>query len=243
MGQGLLIIFNLLLLEAMLSIDNVAVLALMVKDLPKGQQPKALRYGIFGAFAMRGLSLFCVSFLIKILWLKLLGGLYLLYLVYGHFTPNKDEMEEGVDKGGNQWYLGMKRRLGAFWATVILVEIMDMAFSIDNIFAATAMTDKINLILIGVFMGMIAMRFVAQFFCFLLVKFPSLEKSAFIVIGLLGIKLIAVSIVSWFPAYDALNGFVKSHSFDLSFSAGLLIVFFLPLLTTQKHSIHALHES
>lgn len=234
MGSALLIIFNLFILESMLSLDNVAVLGLMVKDLPGSQQAKALRYGLIGAFVIRGLSLFCASFLIKILWLKLFGGLYLLYLVYGHFSPQRDEIEEGVDKGRNKWYLSIKGRIGPFWATVILVEIMDMAFSIDNIFAATAMTDKIYLILIGVFAGMIAMRFVAQFFCFLMVKFPSLERSAFIVIGLLGLKLIAVSIVSWFPKYDPLNGFVKSHSFDLSFSGAMLIVFFLPILIVDS---------
>lgn len=243
MGQGLLIIFNLFLLESMLSIDNAAVLGLMVKDLPKTQRPKALKYGLIGAFVLRGVSLFCVSFLIKILWLKLIGGIYLLYLVYGHFTPKKDEIEEGVDKTHNRKYLALKRKIGGFWATVILVEVMDMAFSIDNIFAASAMTTNIYFILAGVFAGMIAMRFVAQLFCWLLVRFPSLEQSAFIVIGLLGLKLISVSIISWFPEYDALNGFVLSHSFDLFFSAAMLLVFLLPILFTPKRQIHALHES
>lgn len=231
-------VINLFLLESMLSIDNAAVLGLMVKDLPKDEQPKALRYGLWGAFIIRGLSLFCISFLIKILWLKLIGGLYLLYLVYGHFSPKRDEIEEGVDKEHNRRYLSLKSKLGGFWATVVLVEVMDMAFSIDNIFAASAMTDKIYLILIGVFAGMVAMRFVAQLFCALLIRFPSLEKSAFIVIGLLGLKLITVSIISWFPQYDGLNGFVGSHSFDLFFSGAMILVFLLPTLSTSKLNIH-----
>ena len=46
---SLLVITNIVLLEAILSIDNAAVLATMVMDLPKQQQSKALRYGIFGA--------------------------------------------------------------------------------------------------------------------------------------------------------------------------------------------------
>jgi YkoY family integral membrane protein len=242
MGQALLIIFNLFLLEAMLSIDNAAVLGLMVKDLSKSDQPKALRYGLLGAFAFRGLSLLFVSILIKILWLKLVGGLYLLYLVYGHFTPKKDEIEEGVDKEHNKRYLSLKRALGGFWATVVLVEVMDMAFSIDNMFAAAAMTDKIYLILIGVFAGMVAMRFVAQLFCVLMVKFPSLERSAFIVIGLLGLKLIFVSVLSWKASFADVNAILGSRTFDLSFSGTMLLVFFLPILTTSKHSSHEIQK-
>lgn len=239
MAQVLLIIFNLFLLESMLSIDNAAVLGLMVKDLPVADQPKALRYGLWGAFILRGASLFLVSFLIKILWLKMVGGLYLLYLVYGHFTPQKDELEEGVDKQHNKWYLRIKGWFGGFWATVILVELMDMAFSIDNIFAAAAMTNRIYLILIGVFTGMVAMRYVAQLFCVLMVRFPSLERSAFIVIGLLGLKLIMVFVVGWFPGYHALSADLGSRFFDLSFSGVMLIIFLLPLL---KHTNHALQE-
>lgn len=242
MGQALLIIFNLILLEALLSVDNAAVLGLMVKDLPRSDQPKALRYGLLGAFAFRGLSLFFVSFLIKILWLKLAGGLYLLYLVYGHFYPQKDEIEEGVDKDRNKSYLRLKRSMGGLWATVVLVEVMDMAFSIDNIFAATAMTDKIHLVLIGVFAGMIAMRFVAQLFCILMVKFPSLERSAFIVIGLLGMKLIIASIISWYPEWSRINGFLVSRSFDLSFSGVMMLIFFLPILSTTQSRPHEIQK-
>ena len=229
MGQALLIIFNLFLLEAMLSLDNVSVLGLMVRDLPKAQQPHALRYGLWGAFILRGASLFFVSFLIKIIWLKAIGGIYLLYLCVTHFTPKKDSLEEGIDKSRNKRYLGMEKKIGRFWATVMLVEAMDMVFSIDNIFAATAMTDKVYLILIGVFAGMIAMRFVAQMFCYLLVRFPSLERSAFIVIGLLGIKLIGVSFIKGLP-----------RSFDMIFSGCLMVVFSLPFLTTHKSEKHAI---
>lgn len=243
MGSALLIIFNLFLLEAVLSIDNASVLALMVKDLRKSDQAKALRYGLLGAFTFRGLSLFCVSFLIKILWLKLFGGLYLLYLVYGHFTARKHEIEEGVDKQTNKLYLWIRNRVGELWATVILVEMMDMAFSIDNIFAASAMTDKVPLILMGVFAGMVTMRFIAQIFCSLLVRFPSLERSAFIVIGLLGVKLIFVSAVSFPPAFDAVNGFVGSRIFDLSFSGVMLVVFFFPLLPNYKKEVHVGQET
>lgn len=218
----LLTIFNLFILEVMLSVDNCAVLAIMVKDLPIDDRSKALKYGILGAFLMRGASLFCVSFLIKLLFLKVLGGLYLLYLVYGHFSPSKDTLEEVVEAKDRRIYSFVSRRLhvNQLWATIILVELMDMTFSIDNIFASVAMTQNFTLILIGVFLGIIAMRFVAGLFSRLMYRFPSLESSAYVVIGLLGLKLIA----------QAFLPETNSHIFDFAFSGVMLLVFLFPIL-------------
>lgn len=50
MQEYLLVILNLILIESLLSIDNAAVIATMVMDLPEKQRSKALRYGIIGAY-------------------------------------------------------------------------------------------------------------------------------------------------------------------------------------------------
>lgn len=240
MGQTLLIIFNLFILEALLSLDNASVLAIMVKDLPTKDRSHALRYGIIGAFVLRGASLFFVAFLVKIIWLKLLGGAYLLYLFAGHFTPKNDTLEEPVSAKDSKIYKFASRLgISRLWSTIILIEIMDMAFSADNIFASVAITTNITLIFIGVFMGIIAMRFVAQYFAYLMAKFPSLETSAYVVIGLLGIKMIATGMVRVIPEYDTLNEIVGSRTFDLSFSGLMLLVFFMPLFRSRKKVSHA----
>lgn len=238
-GADLLILFNLFILESILSIDNAAVLAVMVKDLPSEQQPKALKYGIFGAFFFRALCLMVASWLITILWLKIVGGAYLLYLVYGHFTPQKDTLEEGVDKDHNKFYLGIKKWVGPFWSTVILVEVMDIAFSLDNIFAAVAMTDKIYIIIAGVCIGIVAMRFVAQWFTVLLKKVPSLERSAFIVIFILGLKLIISGVADYVPSMNAIQVVMSSHVFDMCFSGAMIVVFLIPIISDRFNSSYS----
>lgn len=240
MLSAIFVIFNLFILESLLSIDNAAVLSLMVKDLPTHDQSKALKYGIGGAFLFRGLSLFVVSWLIHILWLKIIGGIYLLYLVYGHFTATNDTLEEGIDKHSNKLYIKLSNKIGVLWATICLVEFMDMAFSIDNIFASVAMTSNIYLILTGVFIGIIAMRFVAQWFAFLINKFPSLEQSAFIVIGLLGFKLIVSGITVYYKS--TIGQVMNNQLFDLCFSSAMLIVFFTPILLQIKIKHDALQK-
>ena len=89
LGKALLIIGNLVLIESLLSVDNAAVLATMVMDLPKQDREKALKYGIIGAYLFRGVCLLFAAMLVKVWWLNPLGGLYLLYLCYGFFSPVK----------------------------------------------------------------------------------------------------------------------------------------------------------
>ena len=229
----LFILLNILLIEVLLSIDNAAVLAVMVKDLPQQQQSKALKYGIIGAYVLRGLCLLIASYLVKILWLKILGGIYLCYLTYSFFKPKNNDNDEEIDKQNNYLFRNLKGFLGIFWTTVILVEFMDLSFSLDNIFAVVAFTDNIYLICAGVFIGILAMRFVAQKFVVLLNKYPSLEKTTFIVIGLLGIKLVISGIFDYIPGNN-ITPILNNHNTDMFFSISILLLFLTPIIFTRK---------
>jgi len=242
---GLLIILNLIVIESLLSVDNAAVLATMVLDLPPKQRKKALRYGILGAYVLRGVCLFLAAWLVKIWWLKPLGGLYLLYLAFDYFKGKASEgsdADEEVDKSKNWAYRSTVGLLGTLWATVVLVEIMDLAFSIDNVFAAVAFTDHVALIYIGVFIGILAMRFVAQAFVKLIEKFTFLETVAFVVIGVLGVKLTA-SLYTHFYPNTAVSEFISGEKADIITSVFTVGVFIIPVLTSiffnfpKRHTI------
>jgi YkoY family integral membrane protein len=244
---GILIILNLIVIESLLSVDNAAVLATMVLDLPPQQRKKALRYGIIGAYVLRGVCLFLAAWLVKIWWLKPIGGLYLLYLSFDYFkgkiqAANKDGEEEEVDKSKNWLYRSTVGVFGVFWATVALVELMDLAFSIDNVFAAVAFTDHVVLIYIGVFIGILAMRFVAQAFVKLMEKFTFLETVAFIVIGVLGIKLSSSLYVHFYPE-TPFSKFMEGEKADIITSVFTVAIFIIPVLTSllfnfpKRHTI------
>ncbi len=233
-----LIILNLILIESLLSVDNAAVLATMVMDLDEKDRRKALKYGIIGAYVFRGLCLFFASYLIHIWWLKPLGGFYLLYLSVAFFikksTPQKED--DLINKKESKLYKYTFGKLGPFWATVVLVEIMDLAFSLDNVFAAVAYVENyeqpqgLYLVWIGVFIGILAMRFVAQSFVNLMEKFPFLETSAFIVIGILGLKL-SISILDHLFPGNAISEVTEGEKSDVYLSLSTVAVFFLPVLS------------
>lgn len=238
-GTAAFIILNLIIIEGLLSIDNAAVLAVMVSDLPGEQRNRALKYGILGAYVFRGICLVLAEFLIGIWWLKPLGGLYLLYLMIHFFytrakrKKDVDEAAEAIHKAEpakkSRLYRATVGRLGKFWTTVILVEIMDLAFSIDNVFAAVALApNHIWLVMVGVFIGILAMRFIAQGFVKLLERFPVLETTAFVVIGVLGIKLF-ISLPCHFGLWPAACDILESESSDKYFSILTLAIFILPV--------------
>jgi YkoY family integral membrane protein len=232
--QALLIILNLILIESLLSVDNAAVLATMVMDLPKEQRAKALKYGILGAYIFRGICLLLAAWLIKIWWLKPLGGLYLIYLFVSYvITKRTPEIEDDtLNKREHIFYKYTLGLLGKFWATVALVEVMDLAFSLDNVFAAVAFTDNIKLIWIGVFIGILAMRFVAQSFVKLMEEYPFLETAAFAVIGILGMKLF-LSLPAHFFHESPIFKFIESERFDLIISLLTFMTFFIPIITSR----------
>jgi YkoY family integral membrane protein len=184
-ATDLLTIGLLVLLEGLLSADNALVLAILVLGLPRDEQRKALRYGIIGAFAFRGLATVFAAFMIQLSWVKLLGALYLLYLPYQHSFAGCDAEERRKPKPARPW-LG----LTAFWATVVKVELTDIVFAIDSILVAVAMSSKLWVIITGGLLGIVAMRMLIGQLLVVVQRYPALVDGAFVIIAWVGIKLL-----------------------------------------------------
>jgi YkoY family integral membrane protein len=140
--------------------------------------------------------------LLQYWWLKVLGGVYLLYMAIAHLA-------HGEEQAGTE----RRSRFGdGFWGTVVGVEVTDIAFSIDSILAAVATAEaipkryggielftiptvnvvvdiKLLVIYVGGILGIIAMRFVAGYFLILLDRFHGLAKGAYYLVGWIGLKL------------------------------------------------------
>jgi YkoY family integral membrane protein len=175
----------LVLLEGLLSADNAMVLAVLVLGLPRDQQRKALRYGIFGAFAFRTIATVFAVHMIQLKIVQLIGGLYLLWLTFQHFFRGGSAEERRTPVPARPW-IG----LSAFWATVVKVELTDIVFAIDSILVAVAMSPKIWVVLSGGILGIIAMRLVIGQLLRIVRRYPLLVDGAFIIILWVGVKLL-----------------------------------------------------
>jgi YkoY family integral membrane protein len=183
-GPDLVTIGLLIALEGLLSADNALVMAIMVLGLPRSEHKQALRYGLVGGFVFRFLATVLAVYLIQVAWVKMLGGLYLLYLTYSHFFAQ----EEGIDR---RQAPRAKPMLGLtpFWATVVRVELINLAFSIDSILVAVAMSPKLWVVITGGILGIVAMRLVVGQLIVLVQRYPALVDGAFIIIAWVGAKL------------------------------------------------------
>lgn len=228
-----LVILNLILIESLLSIDNAAVLATLVMGLPENDRRRALRIGLVLAYVFRGACLIFASVLIQIKWLKLVGGGYLFFLGAQYFY-NLYFRKEHILEQEQEEIKPQKTRFGflnLFWSTVLTVETMDLVFSIDNVLAAVAYTSNIYLVMLGVFIGIITMRIVAGYFVVLMEKFPFLDTVAFLVIMLLGLKLM----LSFGCESNLAPGFctyLEGEEADKFFSLTTMGIFVLPILTS-----------
>lgn len=193
-------------LEGLLAADNAVVLAVMVRHLDPVRRKKALFYGLLGAFVFRVIAILLLVWLVQWWWVQGLGALYLFYVSISHLIAirkNKDKtaddlIEEQKDK-----------KQSGFWMTVFKVELADIAFAVDSILAAAAIAlalpavggdffgvnaGQYTVMLIGGLVGVIIMRFFANYFVELLAKRPSLEIAAFVIVGWVGVKLAVLTL-------------------------------------------------
>jgi YkoY family integral membrane protein len=203
----------LVVLEGLLSADNALVVAVMILGLPRREQTKALKYGLLGAFAFRTIATLLAVYLIRIAWVKLAGGLYLLHLTYQHFFRSGTAEERSRPRPARPW-LG----LSALWGTILKVELVNIAFSVDSILVAVAMSSKTWVVLTGGLLGIVAMRVVISRLLVIVRRYPAIVDGAFIIIALVGAKLLL--------EYGAAMGWIE---FEIPkwLSLGLIAVTFL----------------
>lgn len=200
----LFIIVQLIFLEGLLSIDNAAVLGAMVAPLPNhdpvpwptwlawlghtldpilgGQQDAALKVGLLGAYAGRGLMLVIAHWVIQYPWLQVVGGAYLVYLGIEHLGIS--DAEEAASQG----HAVAPVEAPSFWQVVLMVELADLVFSLDNVVAAVALADHIVVVLIGVALGILALRWAASVFALMVEREPVLLQAAYTLVLAIGLR-------------------------------------------------------
>ena len=183
-----LILLILIVLEAVLSADNAIALASIAKSVedPKSQQ-QALNIGLIGAYILRIILIVGATYVIEYWQFELLGALYLLWLVFNYFVLQEEE-----EKDGEKRSLGFK----SLWQVIPTIAITDLAFSLDSVTSAVAITEDTWLIIAGGTIGIIILRFLAGLFIRWLQEYTYLEDAGFITVGFVGLRLL---LKVWLP--------------------------------------------
>lgn len=213
-------------LEILLASDNAAALALIVKKLPEKRRKKALFAGLFSAFFLRAVGVIFTAYLIHLFWMQIIGGLYLVYLAWKYILNPKKHSDAFSPT--------------SYWKAVICIELIDVLFAIDSILGAFAIASlyypfdtlpsKLWVIYAGGVLGVFAVRLVTGKLIDILDKYKKLEQIIFLLIGWMGVKLLAEGSL-FFIASNTLK-----HTLDIFFWIGTLLIILFAILQKPKSS-------
>ncbi len=167
-------------LESVLSADNAIALASIAQGLPEPKtQRQALNFGLLAAFILRIALIFTATWVINYWQFQLIGALYLLWLVFQYFTSSEGEDNQ---RSGPKY--------NSLWQAIPIIAMTDLAFSLDSVTTAIAVSSEIWLIVTGATIGIVALRFMAGLFIRWLDEYVHLEDAGYITVGLVGLRLL-----------------------------------------------------
>lgn len=178
----------LVILEAVLSADNAIALAAIAKSIKEPElQRQALNIGLVCAYILRVMLILAATWVVKYWQFELLGAIYLLWLVVNYFFTTEAETETS-----DKHTLNFK----SLWQVIPTIAITDLAFSLDSVTSAIAVTEDTWLIIAGGTIGIIILRFLAGLFIRWLQEYTYLEDAGFITVGFVGLRLL---LKVWLP--------------------------------------------
>jgi YkoY family integral membrane protein len=178
--EALIVLLLLVCLEAVLSADNAIALAAIAQGLEdKDKEAQALNVGLVVAYVLRITLLLTATWVQKYWQFELVGAIYLLWLVFQHFSSQEDE--ENQHHGP---------RFASLWQAIPVIALTDLAFSLDSVTTAIAVSQETWLVITGTTIGVVLLRFMAGLFIRWLDEYTYLEDAGYITVALVGLRLL-----------------------------------------------------
>lgn len=172
------IVVSLFIIEVLLSVDNALVNATLAESLPEEKRKKALRIGIILGALFRIVALFLAAIIIQNIWLKIAGGLYLVYLAIAHL--GRVVNEDGKEIKAKATYRGV----------ILQIALADIVFSLDNVISAVSFSENIYIVMLGVGIGVVSMLFITPILSRLIHTYKGMPQAAYAIVGIVGVTLL-----------------------------------------------------
>ena len=201
----------LVVLELVLSADNAVALAAIARRCRRPDQERlALNIGIALALLLRLALIVLAQWVLQHPPVQILAAAYLLWLFIDHLRTRGDAAveDEPVEAG----------LVGSLARTVVLLAFTDLAFSIDSVAAAVAISDQTLLIGTGAVIGIIALRFTSGLFIRWLEIYPRLETAGFLAVAFVAVRLLLHVVLPAVQQPDWLMFFVVMVLFTWGFT-------------------------
>jgi predicted tellurium resistance membrane protein TerC len=183
-------------LEVVLGVDNVIFVSILAGKLPKAQQPRARRLGLFLAMFMRIGLLASLSWLIRLTapLFGLLGhdfsGRDLILIVGGLFLIGKSTFEIHEKLEGEEGH-GSARVVSSFASVIVQVMLLDIVFSLDSVITAVGMANDLAVMVTAVVLSVGVMMLSADGVAAFVERHPTVKMLALSFLLLIGVSLVA----------------------------------------------------
>jgi YjbE family integral membrane protein len=217
-----MIVGQIILIDILLGGDNAIVIALACRHLPEHMRFKGIVGGALGAIVIRIVLIAFAVTLLTLPYLKIIGGLLLLWIGV-KLLLNEDEENDEID-GGDRLMTAIK--------TVI---IADLVMSIDNVIAVAGAAEqasadhKLVLVVFGIMVSIPVVIWGSSVILRIMDRVPAVITMGAALLGYLGGSMIATDVaiklqVAEILPMDLLNFHNLGVHLSLTGSAGALLV-------------------
>ena len=167
-------LLSIVLIDLFLAGDNAVVIAMAVRSLPKEQRQRGIIFGAGAAVLLRVILTFFVAQLLKVSYVKLLGGVLILWIAVKLFI-------EGAPEDGHE------RQAVTIWQAIKIIVIADITMSLDNMLAVGgASNGNLFLLLFGLGLSIPFIVFTSNLLSMLMDRYPAIIYAGAAILGKVG---------------------------------------------------------
>jgi YjbE family integral membrane protein len=184
-------VVQIIFIDIVLSGDNAVVIALACRNLPATQRRRGILWGVVGAVGLRVVLTAFAASLLGYPYLKIIGGLLLLWIGVKLLLP-EDEAGQDIKGAGN------------LWGAVRTIIVADFVMSLDNVIAvAAASRDSVVLLLFGLAVSIPLIVWTAQLILHLMERHPFIVVTGAGLLGYVagGMLVSDVAVKAWAEAH------------------------------------------
>lgn len=171
-------LFSIVVIDLVLAGDNAVVIAMAVRSLPPAQRRKGILYGSAAAVLLRVVLTFFVAQLLNVSFVKLVGGVVILWIALKLFVED-EEAEETHHPAASLWH------------AIRIIIIADITMSLDNMLAVGgASQGNLFLLLFGLGLSIPFIVLTSSLLSLLMDKYPFIIYIGAAILGKVGGEMI-----------------------------------------------------
>ena len=195
MVEQLIISFQIIVIDIVMAADNAIIIGLIAANFAPNNRKKIIAWGVGAAFIFRIVFAFSASYMFEIAWIKILGGVLLLWVINNIRQDlfNQKKIRSPLIKSNETV---------SFSKGVYRVLIADLTLSFDNVLGVVgAAKDNYHLLVIGLLLSVFLIATLASYFADYIKKHQWLGYVGLFVILIIAIQLI----IGGFANYEILS--------------------------------------